>query len=123
MLHFHKLDSYRYAVAFLDLASAIADDTPLRQRSLAADLRRSALALPVAIAGASGPATHEDRRQFRDLARTSALECAALVDALQGVRAVSFDDAQRAREVLTRVLAMVQRLALDGEEAQERRSA
>ena len=106
MFGFQKLDVYRCAVAFLGVASTLAESIPRGHSALADQLRRAALSVPLNIAEGSGKGTMEDReaRRFYGIARNSALECAAIVDALQ-----------RARELLERVVSMLTKMARGGE--------
>ncbi|HJX54114.1 MAG TPA: four helix bundle protein [Polyangia bacterium] len=102
MFGFQKLDVYRCAVTFLGVASTLAERVPRGRSALADQLRRAALSVPLNIAGGSGKGTMEDReaRRFYAIARGSALECAAIVDALQALQFVLGDDATRAHELL-----------------------
>ncbi len=55
----------------------------------------------------------EDReaRRFYAIARGSALECAAIVDALQVLRLGLGDEADRAQELLERIVSMLTKMA------------
>ena len=54
----------------------------------------------------------EDReaRRFYAIARGSALECAAIVDALAALRFVPADEATRAHELLERIVSMLTKM-------------
>jgi hypothetical protein len=107
-LSFRKADPHRYAVAFLELAATITAQVPRPQRRLADHLLRAALSLPVCIAAAHGRGP-PDAHPYQSAAEVSALTCVVAVDALRGLRAVEADDAARALELLTRVVAMLSR--------------
>jgi four helix bundle protein len=113
MFGFQKLDVYRCAVTFLGVSSTLAERVPRGHSALADQLRRAALSVPLNIAEGSGKGTMEDReaRRFYAIARGSALECAAIVDALEALRFVLADEATRARELLERVVSMLTRMA------------
>ena len=117
MFGFQKLDVYRCAVTFLGVASALAERVPRGYGALADQLRRAALSVPLNIAEGSGKGTMEDReaRRFYAIARGSALECAAIVDALAALRHVSADEASNANELLERIVSMLTRMAHVGE--------
>ncbi len=108
-----KLDVYRCAVTFLGVAAALAERVPRGHSALADQLRRAALSVPLSIAEGSGKGTKEDReaRRFYAIARGSALECAAIVDALAALRFVPGDE----DELLERIVSMLTRLARVGE--------
>ena len=90
MLHFRSLDVYRCAIAFLPKAYAIAENL---DRELATQFRRSALMIPLCIAGESIAG-----------ARESALQAAAMLDI---VRVLELRDAEldAADALLGRILA------------------
>jgi four helix bundle protein len=117
MFGFQKLDVYRCAVAFLGVASALAERVPRGHSALADQLRRAALSVPLNIAEGSGKGTMKDReaRRFYAIARGSALECAAIVDALAALRFVPADEASGANELLERIVSMLTRMARVGE--------
>jgi len=116
MFGFQKLDVYRCAVTFLGVASTMAERVPRGQGALADQLRRAALSVPLNIAEGSGRGTMDDReaRRFYTIARGSALECAAIVDAMETLRFVLAGEATRARELLGRIVSMLSRMACVG---------
>jgi four helix bundle protein len=117
MFGFQKLDVYRCAVTFLGVASTLAERVPRGHGVLADQLRRAALSVPLNIAEGSGKGTMEDReaRRFYAIARGSALECAAIVDAWQALRFVPGDEVARAHQLLERIVSMLTRMARVGE--------
>ena len=78
MLHFRSLDVYRCAVALLPKAYAIAAQL---DAEMASQLRRAALSINLNIAEGTGR-FDRDQRKFLVTARGSALECAAVLDAM-----------------------------------------
>ena len=112
MFGFQKLDVYRCAVTFLGEASTLGERIPRGHRGLADQLRRAALSVPLNIAEGSGKGTMEDReaRRFYGIAHGSALECAAIVDALAALRFAPGDEATRAHELLERIVSMLTRM-------------
>jgi four helix bundle protein len=113
MFGFQKLDVYRCAVTFLGLTSTLADRVPRGHSALSDQLRRAALSIPLNIAEGSGKGTTEDRdaRRFYAIARGSALECAAIIDALQALGFLRDDEAIRPHEILERIVSMLTRMA------------
>ncbi|CAN5681333.1 hypothetical protein BH11MYX1_BH11MYX1_08140 [soil metagenome] len=81
MFHFQSLDVYKCAVAFLPLGYALA---ALGDGELASQLRRAALSIKLNIAEGTGR-FGKDERRFLIITRGSALECAAVLDAMQVV--------------------------------------
>jgi four helix bundle protein len=112
MFGFQKLDVYRCSVAFLALAATLAERVPRGYSALADQLRRAALSVPLNIAEGSGKVTMADReaRRFCAIARGSALECAAILDALAALRFVPGDEASSANELLESIVSMLTRM-------------
>src|SRR5262249_36617184 len=81
MLHFRTLDVYRCAIAFLPLAYAMAKQL---DGEMASQLRRAALSTSLNIAEGTGR-FDRTQRKFLVTAGGSALECAALLDAMVAV--------------------------------------
>ena len=81
MFHFQTLDVYKCAVAFLPLGYALA---ALGDGELASQLRRAPHSINLNIAEGTGR-FGKDERRFLIIARGSALECAAVLDAMMVV--------------------------------------
>ena len=81
MFHFQTLDVYKCAVTFLPIGYALAR---LGDGKMASQLRRAALSINLNIAEGTGR-FGKDERRFLVTARGSALECAAVLDAMQVV--------------------------------------
>jgi four helix bundle protein len=79
MFHFQTLDVYKCAVTFLPIAYGLAK---LLDGEMAGQLRRAALSINLNIAEGTGR-FGKDERKFLVTARGSALECAAVLDAMQ----------------------------------------
>src|SRR4029077_15585746 len=102
MFGFQRLDVYKAAVGFLGLACKLLSKIPRGNADLSDQLRRAALSVPLNIAeGRRNVSRHAVR--FYPIARGSALECAAILDALETIGAVDENDLKDAREILERV--------------------
>ena len=106
MFGFQKLDVYRCATAFLGLSAPLADKAPRGYASLADQLRRAALSVPLNIAEGTGK-FDKDQRRFYAIARGSALECAAILDAFEVLGFVTVEELVERRRTLDRVVAML----------------
>jgi len=106
MFGFQKLDVYRCASEFLAVGTHLADAAPRGYSSLADQLRRAAISIPLNIAEGSGKFDREARR-FYTIARGSALECAAIVDAFEIVGVEAEEELGKARLLLDRIVAML----------------
>ena len=106
MFGFQRLDAYRAATEFLGMMCKLVVRIPKGYGDIVDQLRRAALSVPLNIAEGSGK-FNRDAVRFYTIARGSALECAAILDALE-VMAV-FDDAnlKQARDLLERIVSML----------------
>lgn len=110
MFGFQKLDVYRCAVAFLAAAARLAEAVPRGYSSLADQLRRAALSVPLNIAEAGGKSEAEARRHY-SIARGSALECAAIVDTFEALHFASTGDLAEPRDLLERTVSMLTKMS------------
>lgn len=110
MLSFQRLDVYRVAIEFLALAAKIAASIPRGYANLADQLRRAATSSPLNIAEAAGRTSDADAARHYDIARGSAMECAAVLDALKVLSAVDETRYARGMELLEREVAMLTKL-------------
>src|SRR5262249_18756698 len=101
-----RLDAYRASTEFLGLTAKLISKIPKGYAALVDQLRRAALSVPLNIAEGSGKFS-KDAVRFYAIARGSALECAAILDALQAMEV--FDEAALIpeREILERVVSML----------------
>ena len=107
MLSFQKLDVYRCSTEFL--AFAILLEVPRGNAHVVDQLRRAATSIPLNIAEAAGRTGADAARSYA-IARGSAMECAAVLDALAISRIVS-DDARRSGiDLLERIVQMLTKL-------------
>ena len=109
-LHHEHLDSYQAAVQFVGLAARLAESFPRGYAGLSEQLRRASLSVPLNIAEGYGKRSVADRSKFYDIARGSAHECGAIVDA---ATALGFADGSllvEAKTLLVRIVSMLVRM-------------
>jgi four helix bundle protein len=109
MLGFQRLDVYRCAVRFLGLASSLAGRVPRGHADLVDQFRRAALSIPLNIAEGSGK-DGRDATRFYAIARGSAMECAAILDAMESLGLVEGSAVGEERELLERVVSMLTKM-------------
>ena len=107
-MSFQKLDVYRCAIEFLALSEQL--KVPSGRGELADQLRRAALSVPLNIAEGAGRVSPGDASRHYAIARGSAMECAAIIDALQVLALIPLHEYSRGNELLSRVVAMLARL-------------
>jgi four helix bundle protein len=107
-MNFRQLEVYQFAVRLLPPASEIANALPQRYAGLADQIRRASLSIPLNIAEGSGKTTGPDQRRFYAMARGSAMECGAIVDACLALKLI---EQARADEVDGLLLSVVRMLS------------
>jgi four helix bundle protein len=110
MLSFQKLDLYRCAIELLAFSASVHGRMPKGFSSVAEQLRRAALSVPLNIAEAAGRTTEADAARHYAIARGSAMECAALIDSLGVLRVLDESTRGQAQELVGRVVAMLTKL-------------
>ncbi|WP_394835290.1 four helix bundle protein [Pendulispora rubella] len=83
---------------------------PKGHSALLDQLRRAALSVPLNIAEAAGRSSERDGARHYAIARGSAMECAAVIDALHVLGAVEAEEHARAVGLLERCVAMLTKL-------------
>lgn len=106
-LHHENLDCYQAAIEFVGLAAKIIDGLPRGNASLADQLRRAAMSVPLNIAEGYGKRGDADRARFYDIARGSAHECGAIADAAYSLGMIDTDVFSMAKRLLVRIVSML----------------
>jgi four helix bundle protein len=106
-----KLDAYRCATEFLALAVSILGSLPKGNAELADQLRRASLSISLNIAEGAGRISPPDKRKHDAIARGSALECAAVLDAAEILKIVDPSTVARGNALLARVVAMLTKMS------------
>src|SRR5687768_9600097 len=101
-----KLDVYREAIAFCawtgDLLNSISAKAAAKDQ-----LDRASTSIPLNIAEGNGKFSAKDRARFLEIARGSALECAACLDVLVARNLAAPDQIENAKENLARIVQML----------------
>jgi four helix bundle protein len=109
-MNFRELIVYQHAVQVLPIAAEMASALPQVHSSLADQLRRASVSIPLNIAEGSGKTTRPDQRRFYAIARGSAMECGAIVDACLVLKLVREDRATAANDLLASVVRMLSKM-------------
>jgi four helix bundle protein len=107
---FEKLDVYQRAVEFLAVAARLVQELPPGQQPLADQLKGAALSVPVNVAEGVGRTSAADRRRHYAIARGSAMECAAILDACRILEIAATGLVRQGRSLLIRVVSMLTRM-------------
>jgi four helix bundle protein len=110
MLAHEKLDVYRCAIDFLALCVRVLDFLPRGNSALADQLKRASLSIPLNIAEGAGKPGKADRRRFYGIARGSAMECGAILDACRVLKLVDEELTEEAKVLLVRIVSMLSKM-------------
>ena len=101
-----KLDVYQDAIAFCGWVGEFLET--ISGKAAATDqLDRASTSIPLNIAEGNGKFSQRDRARFLEMARRSALECAACLDVLVARRLTRVDSVAAAKERLARIVQML----------------
>jgi four helix bundle protein len=110
MLAYEKMDVYRCAVEFLALSAKTLNTIPKGNAGLADQLKRAALSIPLNIAESSGKTSSADRKRFCAIARGSAMECSAILDACRVLSLIDDNLVNEGKQLLVRIVSMLTKM-------------
>ena len=110
-LHHEDLDSYQAAIQFLAVAAHLWDQYPRGYATLADQLKRASVSVPLNIAEGYGKRSEKDRARFYDIARGSAHECGALFDASRVLGFVDEKTFIEGKTLLHRIVSMLVKMS------------
>ncbi|MBT3191049.1 MAG: four helix bundle protein [Verrucomicrobia bacterium] len=99
-----KLDVYQEAIAFVSWVDELLENIP-KGLAVHNQLDRASTSVPLNIAEGNGKYTAADRCRFFDIARGSALECAACLDVLVAKKRI--EEADMGKAMLVRIVSML----------------
>ncbi len=111
MFGHEKLDVYRAALEYVAQVYARAGRLNGHLRHARDQWLRAAQSIPLNIAEGNGKSGPADRRHYFEIARGSALECAAIQDVLHVGQALTAEDNVRLKELLVRIVSMLTKLS------------
>ena len=101
-----KLNVYHTAITFVVWSSRLLEDIP-KNVAVHNQLDRASTSIPLNIAEGNGKHTSPDRCRFFDIARGSALDCAACLDVLVAKTIITESVAVEGKELLMKVVSML----------------
>ncbi len=114
-----QLDVYQLSIRYVSWAYEIASGLKGIDRHARDQLLRASQSIPLNIAEGNGKGTNADRRRYFEIARGSALECAAIQDCLKACRALSVEQNHQGKAMLTRIVSMLTKLGQRNHEMRE----
>lgn len=109
-LSHENLEVYQKAVEFLGIAAGLLDRMPKGHKTLVDQLRRASLSILLNIAEAAGKVSPAERRHHFAIARGSALECGAGLDATRLLGLGDDEIIAKGKDVLVSVVAMLSKM-------------
>lgn len=103
---------YQLAIQFLKLADDIAQKLPRGYSDLKDQLKRAALSIVLNIAEGAGKYSSADQRRYYAVARGSAFECYAVVDATKTLSLVQLQHLAEPITVINRIISMLTKLCM-----------
>lgn len=110
MFTFEKLDVYQCAIQFLARTSTLVGSLPRGHAALADQAKRASLSIPLNIAEGAGRTGVADHQRHYAIARGSAMECAAILDAIRVLRLGDRGEIEEARALLERIVRMLSKM-------------
>jgi four helix bundle protein len=105
-----KLDVYRLSIGYVAWVYEKAANLNGVHRPARDQWLRASQSIPLNIAEGNGKTAEADRRRYFEIARGSALECAAIQDVLVVGKALTETESQERKFELDRMAAMLSRL-------------
>lgn len=105
-----KLDVYRLSIGYVAWVYEKANRLKGVHRPARDQWLRASQSIPLNIAEGNGKTTEADRRRYFEIARGSAVECAAIQDVLVVGKALDEGESQPRKNELDRMAAMLTRL-------------
>ena len=106
-----KLEVYQLSVKYVSSVFEQSDDLCGKHRHARDQWLRASQSIPLNIAEGNGKSTDPDRRRFFEIARGSALECAAIQDVLDAGKAISQECNLNGKKLLNRIVGMLTKLS------------
>lgn len=105
-----RLDVYRLSIDYVSFSFQIARTLGGPHRQAREQWLRAAQSIPLNIAEGNGKQSLKDKNRFFEIARGSALECAAIHDVLKVCDATDEETNRRGKSSLKRIVSMLTRL-------------
>lgn len=101
-----KLEVYQHSIEFVENCDQILAKCQ-KTSSLRDQLDRASISIPLNIAEGNGKWSKKDRCRFFDIAKGSALECAAAIDVAVAKEVIPHAEAQESKKLLLSIVRML----------------
>ena len=110
LLDYERLDVYQAGLSFLALSIKIIAALPAGYSSFSDQLKRAALSITLNIAEGVGRRAITDRQRFYSIARGSAMECGAILDAFHTIHLIEESLFREGITLIVRIVSMLTRM-------------
>lgn len=110
MLSYETLDVYKMAIKFFARCVKIIGESPKGHADVLDQLKRASLSILANTAEGAGKTGKLDKKRFYSIARGSAMECGAILDASVILKITDQKVAEDAKTDLIRVVSMLSRM-------------
>lgn len=101
-----KLNVYQSSIQFVTWSTDVLQDIP-KTSAIHNQFDRASISVPLNIAEGNGKHTSADRCRYLDIARGSALECAACLDVLVARNMIELSLAADGKRMLIEIVSMI----------------
>lgn len=119
MFGHERLDVYKISLQYIKWVYGIGERLTGTHRHAKDQLLRASQSIPLNIAEGNGKSSEKDRSRFFEIARGSALECAAIQDILEIGGVLNKEENQNAKTQLLRIVSMLTKLSQRGYSVRE----
>lgn len=109
-MEYEKLEVYQVAIQFFALSAQLLESFPKGHSALADQLKRASLSIPLNVAEGAGRMARGEKERFYGIARASAMECGAILDACQVLKVVDDSFIKQGKASLIRIVSMLTKL-------------
>jgi len=109
-LYHEQLDVYQLSLQLVSSAVALSEHLPRGYSSLADQLRRAAISVPLNIAEGVGKRSKAEQARFHAIARGSAMECGAILDVVKLLQGGPGEAIDRAKNLVVRIVEMLSKM-------------
>lgn len=102
-----KLIVYQRSLEFIEFINELFKLNNLASLSVYSQLDRASTSIPLNIAEGTGKFSGKDKCRYYDIARGSALECAACLDLLERKKMISAEIAEKGKNILYEIVSML----------------
>ena len=114
-----RLDVYRLAIEYTAESFSLAKDLTGLHRHARDQWLRASQSIPLNIAEGNGKRSAKDRGRYLEIARGSALECAAIQDVLTATGGLDADIGRELKLKLKRIVSMLTRMVMKTDSVSE----